>query len=99
MGQEDKQQMNLVITDGSKQVVFNAHVSFSVEEKEESPEIHVSDAIYAAVLQKLKEQPAASLKAGDYRLSLTVAISDMTDTKEKEEPVEIKEAPKGAFTK
>jgi hypothetical protein len=69
----------LLVTTGPKQVVINSNIAFTVKESEGIHTIHVSDLIQALVLNEMKNQEKAVLVPGKYRLTLTAAISDVTE--------------------
>ena len=75
---ENKNDIRLLITDGQRQAVINAAVSFTVEERQDIEAIHISDVVHALILQKLREQEQAVLPPGEYCLNLTCAIVDLT---------------------
>lgn len=76
MSKPNQSHVNLLITTG-RQVVVNGEVNFSVQEVDSVKELHVANAIYATILQKLQEQPLATLSPGEYKVTLTAVISDV----------------------
>ncbi len=69
--------LNILVTQGQRQVVISSSLTITVEPSEEMPTMHISDFVGATVLKKLKEQEGATLSAGKYQLMMTVAVSDL----------------------
>jgi hypothetical protein len=70
-----------LVANKASHIVFNADVTFNIEEQADVKSVHVSDAVYTLILDALKKQAeGAHLFPGDYRLSLTGCVSDVTAT-------------------
>ena len=68
-----------LVSNKASHIVFNADVTFNIEEQADVKSVHVSDAVYTLILDALKKQAeGAHLFPGDYRLSLTGCVSDVT---------------------
>ncbi len=71
--------INVLVSEGERQIVINAEITLKLEERNEVENIHVSDLIYAGILDKIKSQELATMPKGKYRVSFTAAVTTLED--------------------